>query len=314
MSKLIVAPSPHHLSGNSTSNIMFDVVLALFPALFVSIVFFGARALIVTVTCVVACVVFEFLIRKIMKRPNTISDFSAVVTGMLLAFNLPPTIPIWMALIGCFFAIVVTKQLFGGIGQNFANPALVGRIVMFVSFGTAMTSWVQPFSYRHSVDMIATATPLAEGINQANTWDLFIGNIGGCIGEVSAAALLVGGIYLVIRKVIDPRVPLVFLATVFVLTWAFGENPVNNLFAGGLMLGAIFMATDYSTTPATLKGKLIFAFGCGLITAVIRVFGSYPEGVSFAILFMNLLTPLIDRATKTTPFGAIKKKKGGKTA
>lgn len=308
MSKLIVSPSPHMLSNNSTSNIMFDVILALFPALFVSVVFFGPSALYVTLTCIASCVAFEYLSRKIMKRSNTISDYSAVVTGMLLAFNLPPSIPLWVAVIGSFVAIVVVKQLFGGIGQNFANPAIVGRIILFVSYGTYMTTWTQPFAYLHDVDTVATATPLMD-INYADTFDLFIGNVPGCIGEISAAALILGGIYLVIKKVINPVVPLVFIGTVFVMTWIFGENPLNNILSGGLMLGAIFMATDYSTTPATIRGKIIFAIGCGVITASIRLFGSYPEGVSFAILFMNLLTPLIDRATKTRPFGVVRGKK-----
>lgn len=308
MSKLIVSPSPHILSNNSTSNIMFDVILALFPALFVSIVYFGPRALIVTLLCVASCVLFEFLVRKLMKKENTISDFSAVVTGILLAFNLPPAIPIWVAIIGSFFAIVIVKQLFGGIGQNFANPAITARIILFVSFSTYMTTWTQPFAYRHAIDGIATATPLID-INSANTLDLFLGNVSGCIGEVSALALLIGGIYLAIRRVINPLVPLTFIGTVFVFTWILGENPVNHIFAGGLMLGSIFMATDYSTTPVTMQGRLIFAFGCGVITVLVRVFGSYPEGVSFAILFMNLLTPLIDRCTKTKPFGYVGGKK-----
>lgn len=302
MNKLIVSPSPHISSNNTTQNIMFDVVLALFPALFASIVYFGSRALIIILVCTVSCVVFEYLVRKIMKKDNTIKDFSAVVTGILLAFNLPATIPIWVCILGSFFAIVIVKQLFGGIGQNFANPALTARIFLFVSFSNYMTNYPQPFWYKHSVDAVASATPLAN-IDTAYTMDLFLGNVGGCLGEVSALALIIGGIYLIIRKVINPLVPLTYIGTVFVLAWAFGQNPLNHILAGGLMLGAIYMATDYSTTPTTLKGKIIFAFGCGLITALIRVFGSYPEGVSFAILLMNLLTPLIDRCTKTKPFG-----------
>lgn len=311
MNNLIVAPSPHILSKNSTSNIMFDVILALIPAFVASVVFFGPRAITLTLSCVLACVFFEFVIRKIMKRTNTISDLSAVVTGILLAFNLPPTTPIWVAVIGCFFAIVIAKQLFGGIGQNFANPAIVGRIVLFVSFSGYMTRWTQPFGYLHDVDAVASATPLAAGVETVSTFDLFIGNVSGCIGEVSALALLIGFIYLVIRRVINPFVPIAFVGTVFVLTFLFGENPLNQILSGGLMLGAIFMATDYSTTPATTKGKLIFAVGCGLITSLIRVFGSYPEGVSFAILFMNILAPLIDRATMTKPFGTKKAVKAG---
>lgn len=302
MSKLIVSPSPHILSRNSTANIMYDVVIALIPALFVSVVFFGFRTLLVTAVSVLSCVLFEYLIRKLMKRPNTIGDFSAVVTGILLAFNLPPSIPIWIVVLGAFFAIVIVKQLFGGIGQNFANPAIAARIMLFMSFGTYMTTWTNPFAYRGGVDAVASATPLME-INSAHTLDLFLGNVPGCIGEVSALALLVGGIYLVIRKVINPVVPLAFIGTVFLITWIAGDNPVNQIFAGGLMLGAIFMATDYATTPASFWGKVIFAVGCGVITAVIRLFGSYPEGVSFSILLMNLLTPLIDRITFVKPFG-----------
>jgi len=304
LDKLIASPSPHILSKNTTSNIMYDVVLALFPALFISIAYFGYRALIITLVCVTSCVFFEYATRRVMKRSFTISDFSAVVTGMLLAFNLPPAVPIWVAIIGSFFAIVIVKQLFGGLGQNFANPAITARIILFVSFPTIMTTWSQPFGYKHGVDVVASATPLLD-INNADTMNLFLGNIGGCIGEVSAIALIIGGIYLVIRKVINPIVPLTYIGTVFLMTWALGENPLNHILAGGLMLGAIFMATDYSSTPITMKGKIIFALGCGVITVLIRVFGAYPEGVSFAILFMNILTPLIDRATKSKPFGYV---------
>ncbi len=308
MNKLLVSPSPHFFTKTDTSAIMFDVILALFPALIAGIVFFGPRALIVTLVCVVSCVAFEWLVRKIMKRSNTIGDYSAVVTGVLLAFNLPPAIPIWMAVLGSFFAIVIVKQLFGGIGQNFANPAITARIILLASFGTQMTTWSKPFGYQGGVDAVASATPLAD-LYWANPWDLFIGNVSGCIGEVSALALLLGGVYLSFRKVINPLVPLTFIGTVFVFTWVLGENPVNHILAGGLMLGAIFMATDYATTPPVLGGKLIFALGCGIITTLIRVFGNYPEGVSFAILLMNLLTPLIDRIPMVNPIG--KRKKGG---
>lgn len=303
MKKLIVSPSPHLLSKNSTSNIMFDVIVALFPALLVGIYVFGPRALIVTCVCVATCILSEFVIRKLMKRSNTVSDFSAIVTGVLLAFNLPPQIPLWVAALGSAFAIIVVKQLFGGIGQNFANPAIAARIFLVVSFGTYMTTWTAPFAYRYGLDTTAGATPLTD-LAGTKTLDLFLGNVGGCIGEVSALALLIGGIYLVVRRVINPFVPLTFIGTVFVFTWILGEDPLKQILAGGLMLGAIFMATDYATTPATLKGKIIFAFGCGVITTLIRVFGSYPEGVSFAILLMNLVTPLIDRVTATKPVGA----------
>ena len=303
MNRLIVSPSPHMVSNHSTTTIMRDVLIALIPALVVSVTVFGPSALIVTAVSVAACVFFEWLCRKVMKRPHTISDLSAAVTGVLLAFNLPPSIPLWMVILGAFFAIVIVKQLFGGIGQNFANPAIAARIMLFISFGTQMTTWTEPFAYLHSsVDAVAQATPLVD-INAANTWNLFVGNIPGCIGEISAIALLIGGIYLTVRKVINPAVPIVFVGTVFLITWIGGENPLNNLLAGGLLLGSIFMATDYSSTPSAFWGKLLFAFGCGVITSLIRLFGSYPEGVSFAILLMNLLTPLIDRAIKVRPFG-----------
>lgn len=312
MEKLIVSPSPHILSRNTTSKIMLNVVIAMLPALIVSAIFFGIRTLAVTAISVASCVIFEYLIRKIMKKESTISDLSAVVTGVLLAFNLPPSIPLWIPVIGAFFAIVIAKQMFGGIGQNFANPTIVARIILFVSFPTYMTTWTLPTTVKNTTDAIASATPLVDLAN-ANTMDLFIGNVSGCIGEISAAALIIGGIYLVVTKVINPFVPIAFIGTVFVFTWILGENPVNQILAGGLMLGAIFMATDYATTPATLKGKIIFAVGCGIITVAIRVYGSYPEGVSFAILFMNLITPLIDRCTKSKPFGALPKpKKEGK--
>lgn len=320
MSKLIVSPSPHFFTRNNTTNIMFDVILATLPALCMSVLVFSVRALLVVAVSVVSCVVFEYLIRKLMKRPNTVGDLSAVVTGILLAFNMPPTIPLWIVVLGSFFAIVIVKQLFGGIGQNFANPAIAARIMLFMSFGTRMTTWLEPFSWRYGIELVAKATPLVD-ISKANTWDLFWGNVPGCLGEVSALALLIGGIYLVIRKVIHPGVPVMFIGTVFVLSWLLGPvmsgnpldfvTPLNQILAGGLFLGAIFMATDYATTPPTIRGKLIFAFGCGLITVLIRQFGAYPEGVSFAILLMNLLTPLIDRVTQVRPFGV---RKGGKAA
>lgn len=306
MEKYIVTPSPHILSNRSTQTIMRDVIIALMPALIASVILFGFRTLLIVATCVISCVVFEYLSRKIMKKENTISDLSAVVTGLLLAYNFPVTIPLWMAVIGSFVAIVVAKQFFGGIGQNFANPAIVGRIVIFVSFAAHMTNWTAPFTYLGKVDAVTVATPLVD-LGHANTLDLFLGNIPGCLGETCSLALLLGGIYLVIRKVISPIIPVTYIGTVFLLSALLGTNPVNQIFAGGLMLGAIFMATDYATSPITKKGKLIFGFGVGLITILIREFGNYPEGVSFAILFMNILTPLIDRYTMPKPFGLEKK-------
>lgn len=313
MSTYIVTPSPHINTPRTTQKVMLDVIIALCPALVAAVIFFGPQALFVTGLSVVSCIVFEYVMCRILKKPSTVSDLSAVVTGMLLAFNLPVSVPFWMPILGSMIAIVVVKQLFGGIGQNFANPALTARVVLFVSFAAHMTTWMPPFYYNGSVDAVSMATPL-QNIAEANTLNLFLGNVGGCLGETSALALLLGGVYLVIRRVINPIIPVVYIGTVFALTALLGQSPVNQIFAGGLMIGAIFMATDYSTSPITNKGKLIFALGCGLLTVGIRVYGNYPEGVSFAILFMNVVCPLIDRYTKTKPFGALKKKKGAEQA
>jgi electron transport complex protein RnfD len=286
---------------------MLDVIIALTPALIASVIIFGIQALIVVLACVLSCVVFEYLSRKIMKRVNTISDLSAVVTGILLAFNLPVTIPIWIAVMGSFIAIVIVKQIFGGIGQNFANPAITARIILFVSFSSHMTTWAQPFYYQNSgVDVITGATSLtllSEPDKLPSLIDMFLGIRGGCLGETSTIALLIGGVYLVMKKVISPVTPIAFIGTVFLLSAIMDSNPIYQLMSGGLMIGAIFMATDYSTTPITQKGKMIFGLGCGLITIIIRQFGAYPEGVSFSILLMNILTPYIDKATKIRPFG-----------
>ena len=295
---------------------MLDVIIALCPALIAGVIVFGWRALLVVAVCILSCIVFEYLSRLVMKRDNTIGDLSAVVTGMLLAFNLPVTIPLWMAVIGCFIAIVIVKQLFGGIGQNFANPAITARIVLMISFTTQMTHWVQPFFYQNSgVDAITTATPLTlitTPDKLPSLLKMFLGAKGGCIGEVSGLALLIGGVYLIVKRVISPTIPLVFIGTVFVFSALFGAQPVYQLLSGGLMLGAIFMATDYSTSPITEWGKVIFGFGCGFITVMIRVFGSYPEGVSFSILFMNILVPYIDKATVSRPVGEKKQSKPAK--
>ncbi len=304
MKNLIVSPSPHIRSGNSTQKIMLDVIIALLPALAVSIIIFGFRALLVTAFCVISCVIFEYFCRLFMKRTQTISDLSAVVTGILLAMNLPVAIPLWMALFGCFIAIVVVKQLFGGIGQNFANPAIAARVIMLASFSKQMTTYTEPFK---GVDAIISATPLAQlatGEATPSLLNMFLGVKGGCLGEVSAAALLLGGIYLVARKIISPITPLTFIGTVFLGSFLLGGQPLYQILAGGLFIGAIFMATDYSTTPVTKKGKIIFGIGCGIITIAIRFYGGYPEGVSFAILIMNILTPQIDKLTKITPLGA----------
>lgn len=307
MSQLIVSPSPHIHSGASTRRIMLDVIIALCPALIAAGILFGAQALGLVAVCVVSCVLFEWLARLAMKRENTVSDLSAVVTGMLLGFNLPPTLPYYMGVIGSFVAIVIVKQLFGGIGQNFANPAIVGRIVLALSFATAMTTWAKPFFYQ-SVDAMTSATPLAviasgEGTLPSLT-DMFLGVRGGCLGETSALALLLGGLYLCIRRVITPVAPLAFISMVALLTLIGGGDVAYQVLGGGLLLGAIFMATDYSTTPGTPVGQLIFGLGCGVITFLIRRFASMPEGVSFSILLMNIVTPYIERITMTKPFGA----------
>lgn len=304
MEKLIVTSSPHVKSSTTTSTIMRDVIIALIPALIASNIIFGLRAGLVTAVCVASCVGFEYLSRRIMNKKNTISDLSAVVTGIILAFNLPSTMPLWMCVIGSFVAIVIVKQLFGGIGQNFANPAITARIVLLVSFGTQMTNWAAP-KIAAVADAVSGATPMAQiaAGETPNILNMFLGTTGGSLGETSALALLLGGIYLVYRKVINPIIPAAFIGTVFVFTAVLGVNPLAQILGGGLFLGAIFMATDYSTSPVTNMGKLIFGIGCGLITVLIRVFGSYPEGVSFAILLMNILVPYIDKATKLKALG-----------
>ncbi len=306
MNQLIVSPSPHTRSSVTTRSIMLDVVIALLPALAVAAWLFGGRALLVAAVCVGSSVLLEFLCRRLMKRDQTIGDLSAVVTGLLLALNLPVGIPLWVAIFGCFIAIVVVKQLFGGIGQNFANPAMAARVILLASFSGYMTARSVPGDYL-AVDAIASATPLARMAADAETSSLlqmFLGVKSTCaMGEVSALALLIGGCYLVFRRVISPVTPLCYIGTVFVLTGLLGADPVRQILAGGLMLGAIFMATDYTTSPATTKGKVIFALGCGIITVLIRLYGGYPEGVSFAILLMNILTPQIDKLTMKKPLG-----------
>ncbi len=316
----MVSPAPHIKCGEDTGHIMRDVVIALLPALFMSVYVFGLRAALVIAVCVVSCVASEWGFQKLTNRPITITDFSAVITGVLLAFNLPVTIPLWIAVFGCIVAIVVVKQLFGGIGKNFANPAITARVVLTASFGAEMTNWVIP----NGTDLVAGATPMAilatdAGLMAAKTsatisagdpatmlpsiLDMFIGNIGGSLGETSALALILGGVYLIYRKVISPIIPVTFIGTVFVLTALLGQAPMYQLLGGGLMLGAFFMATDYVTSPATTNGRIIFGIGCGILTVIIRVYGNFPEGVSFAILLMNIATPLIIRYTYTKPFG-----------
>lgn len=324
MSQLIVSPSPHIRSERTTRNIMLDVIIALCPAVIASVILFGWRAFLIEAVCVASCVLIEYLCRVLMKRDQTIGDLSAVVTGLLLALNLPVTIPMWVAVFGCFIAIAVTKQLFGGIGQNFANPAIAARVILLASFGGYMTNFTAPFDYS-GVDAVASATPLAllaggadavasassaaGGAQLPSLMQMFLGVKAGCIGEVSALALLMGGVYLVARRVIKPITPLVFIGTVFVFSGVLGADPVYQILSGGLMLGAIFMATDYATTPATNWGKAVFGLGAGLLTVLIRQYGNYPEGVSFAILLMNILTPQIDKLLTRKPLGGKKVEK-----
>lgn len=315
--KPTVTASPHMKSHETSKGMMLDVIIALIPALCASIWLFGPRALVVNAVSVLCCMLFEYLTRKALKRKNTIGDLSAVVTGLLLAFNLPSTLPIWMIPIGAFVAIVVVKQFFGGIGQNFVNPALMGRIVLMVSFPGPMSNWVKIYNWHETVDAVTTATPLyvlQSGSGELPSYlEMLIGQRGGCLGETCALALIIGGIYLLIRKVISPSIPLSFILTVGVFMLVAGKGDLDylyyNLLGGGLLIGAIFMATDYATCPLTAKGKIIYGIGCGLVACLIRQFGSYNEGVSFAIILMNILVPHIDNLTKLKPFGYIKEKK-----
>ena len=317
LSKITVSSSPHIRHEDNTRQIMLDVVIALMPALAIATYVFGPRALTMTAVSAAGCVFFEWLYQTLMRRPITVDDCSAVVTGVLLAYCLPPSSPLWMVLIGDAFAIVVVKQLFGGIGKNFMNPALSARAFL-MSFPLLMTTW-PPVRTKMplfaSPDVVSAATPLAnlkQGMMpDATLTDLALGMVSGSLGEISALALLAGGLYLISRKVISPHIPLAYLGTVALLSFAFPhgcgrvEFMLAQLCSGGLMLGAIFMATDYTTSPPTPAGKLIFGLGCGLITVLIRVWGNYPEGVSFSILLMNILNPYISSWTKTKPFGGV---------
>ena len=301
---LVVTSSPHIKSSVTTRRIMLDVVIALCPALIASVWIFGPRTLLVTAVSVLSCIFFEWGAQKLFRRKSTVGDLSAVVTGMLIAYNMPPSVPLWMLPIGAVFAIVFAKQLFGGIGQNFANPAIVARIILFLSFASSMTTFTAPGAWRSTADAVSTATPLNPAATLPPLTDMFLGWRAGCLGETCACALLLGGLYLVIRRVISPLIPLCYIGSTVLLCTLFGADPLYSLLSGGLLLGAIFMATDYATTPSSTLGKIIFALGCGLITAVIRSFGAYAEGVSFAILLMNVFTPLIDRLVRQKPFGA----------
>ncbi|MBQ6949533.1 MAG: RnfABCDGE type electron transport complex subunit D [Firmicutes bacterium] len=310
---LIVSSAPHVVSPVNTSRIMLDVLIALVPAVAMATFVFGMRALLLTAVCAASCVFFEYAVEKILKRDVTIGDLSAAVTGVILSLNLPANLPFWMACVGSFVAIVIVKQLFGGMGQNFANPAITARVAMFIGFATAMTNFPLPVA-QQTADAITGATPLAlfaKGLEVPSNGAMFFGTVGGSMGETSALALLIGGAYLLFKKVIEPTIPACFIGTVAVMAILTGNDPIFHVCAGGVMLGAIFMATDYVTSPITTKGKVIFGIGCGLLTMIIRLYASYPEGVSFAILIMNILTPHIDNLTIPALNGVPKEKKGG---
>lgn len=305
MEKLSVSHSPHIQHVDSSRGIMLDVIIALLPAAVAGCIIFGWRAALVILTCVVTAVVSEYVCCKIMKRQNSVGDLSAVVTGIILALNLPPELPIWMAAIGSIVAIVVVKMMFGGLGHNFANPAITARIALLVSFPTAMTLWTAPLGTTEIVtgatDATTMATPLTTDAYSYS--QLFMGRVPGCIGETFKLLIILGGLYLILRRVITPVIPVAMVGTVAVMSWIFGEDPLYMILSGGLLFGAFFMATDYVTSPINWKGHIIFGVGCGLITFVIRHFGYLPEGVSYSILLMNLLVPYINKITVPKPFG-----------
>ena len=327
--KLIATSNPHIRSNETTRSIMLDVIIAMLPALVWAVIWFGVKALTLTAVSVIGCMFWEWLYRKLMKKPQSVGDLSAVVTGMVLAFVCPVTTPYWMILIGDLFSIVVVKQLFGGIGKNFVNPALAGRAFLLGSYAGVMTTWIDATQNKaplmgSTADIVTAATPLAymktgnmAGLTETySVMDMFLGKTGGSLGEISAAMLILGGLYLIWRKVINWQTPVAYIATVAVITFLFPKGDAGNLewmlyslFSGGLMLGAFFMATDYATSPVTKKGQLIFGIGCGLFTVLIRYFGSYNEGVCYSIMVMNLLVALIDKYTKPTRFGVVKSDK-----
>ncbi len=307
MSLLKVSAPPHISAKDDISTIMFDVILALMPAMIAGAYFFGYRAIMVVLVCVLSSVGFEQLWNKVFKKPSTVNDLSAVVSGILLGFNMPPTVPYWIPVVGSFFMIIIVKMCFGGLGHNFMNPALAGRAFLMASWPALMTHFVSPFTkleWWNASDVITSATPLSTEFTDNITYlDLFLGNAGGCIGETSALALLLGGAYLLMRRIITWRIPLCFIATVAVLSALCGADAVAQIFSGGLMLGAIFMATDYTTSPVTPLGQIIYAIGCGALTCIIRFVGGYPEGVSYSILLMNIAAPLFDKLTPPRIYG-----------
>ena len=310
--KFLVSPGPHLWRGQSVSKIMYIVVLALMFPTAAGVYFFGYHALSVIAVSIAAAVLAEYTVKKLRKRAF-VMDGSAVVTGLLLALILPPTIPLWMVAVGSVFSIAIVKEAFGGLGHNIFNPALGGRAFMAACFSVKMTTWVSPTGF--GADAVTTATPLSsnfiwEGDKLSLYRDLFLGNTGGSIGETSALLILVGGILLIALSIISWRIPVAYIGTVALLTLALGQDAIFHILAGGLMIGAFFMATDYVTSPITARGKIIFGIGAGILTVVIRRFGGLPEGVCYSILFMNAITPLIDRYVRVRPYGLVKKVKG----
>jgi len=320
MQNLIVTSSPHTKGSATTTSIMLDVIIALIPASLAGVYFFGFRALAVILTSVAASVLSEYVYEKITKRYISVKDLSAIVTGLLLALNLPVTIPLWMVVIGAAFAIIIVKQLYGGIGKNFMNPALAARCFMMISWAECMATFVMPFK-GYGIDAVSSATPLAilKGTTMGDLPTLlqaFLGVKAGCIGETSGLMLLIGFLYLLIKRVADLKIPLSYLVSFAVFTFFFGKNTTEfsqgyftiiSVLTGGLLIGSLFMANDYVTSPTTTKGRIIFGIGCGFLTFAIRRFGAYPEGVSFAIILMNLVAPLIERFTIKKPFGEVRK-------
>lgn len=303
---LVLRPAPQISSAVTTHIIMRDVLVALIPATLAALAYFGLPAFLVIATSVASCVGFEYLWCRLRHAPQTIGDLSAAVTGLLLAFNVPSTLPLYMVVIGAFVAIIMTKELFGGIGKNFANPAIVGRIFLAVAFPVAMTTFVpanQVFPLAMPYDLVSSATPLSPNAHPSTIMELLLGQHAGVLGETSAAALLLGMVFLLYRPVITWHIPVAYMGTVAVLSLLTGHDVLAQLCSGGLVLGAVYMATDYSTCPATKRGKLVFGVGCGLITCLIRFYGNLNEGVAYSILFMNLLVPYIDQLTPNIPVG-----------
>ncbi len=316
MEKLSVSHSPHIAHEDTSRGIMLDVIIALIPLVVAGYYTFGLNSIFVVAVSVVTAILSEFICCKIMKRPNSIRDLSAVVTGIILALNLPPEFPLWMTAVGSAIAIVVVKMMFGGLGHNFANPAITARLVLLVSFPTAMSQWTAPkgaagkivtsATSGEAVDILTGATPLSNTAIEGGYYgykQLFFGQIPGCIGETFSLLIIIGFLYLILRKVISPVIPLSMVGSVALFSWIAGQDPLYMILSGGLLFGAVFMATDYVTSPTGWKGQLIFGIGCGAITFIIRYFGNLPEGVSYAILLMNLLVPYINRLTIPKPFG-----------